>query len=230
MEMMNERIFVINYKSYSTSYGEKGIEIAKIAEKVSKDTGVRIILAVPFTEIRAIASSVEIEVIAQHIDPVAEGAATGHVTAEMVKAAGGKGSLINHSEKRMLLSDIEEAISKLRNVGLYSIACASTPRTAAAVSLLLPDMVAVEPPELIGTGISVSRAKPEVITASLELIEKVGGKGIPVLVGAGVSNKEDSMRSVELGASGILVASAIMNAHDPEKKIAELSYGLLKKT
>lgn len=222
-------MLVINYKSYRTSYGKIGLEIAKAAERVSKSTGVRIILAVPLTELRNISESVEIEAIAQHVDPVAEGAYTGHVTVEMVRAAGGKGSLLNHSERRMILSHIEEAILRLRSAGLYSIACASSPKTAAAVSILSPDIVAVEPPELIGTGISVSRAKPEVITASLQLIAAVGKKDIPVLVGAGVSNKEDSMRSVELGASGVLVASSVMGASEPEKKIAELSEGLLGK-
>ncbi|MEM0021561.1 MAG: triose-phosphate isomerase [Fervidicoccaceae archaeon] len=228
--MAEERILVINYKSFPTSYGEKGLAIAKQAEKASKSTGVRTILAVPFTEIRSIAERVELEVVAQHIDPIAESAATGRITAKMISSAGGKGSLINHSERRMLLSEIEDAVDMLRNAGLISIACASTPRTAAAISVLSPDMVAVEPPELIGTGISVSRAKPEVITASVELIRKAGSSRIPILVGAGVSFKDDARRAVELGAAGVLVASAVMNAPDPGKKILELSEGLLEKT
>jgi len=225
--MASEKILVINYKAYPSSYGERAVEIAEAAERASRELGVRIILAVPFTEISRLSERFGLDIIAQHVDPVAEGAYTGHVTAEMIRSSGGKGSLLNHSERRMLIADIEEAILRLRSAGLYSIACASTPRTAAAVSLLGPDMIAVEPPELIGTGVSVSRAKPEVITSSVELISKIAGSRIPVLVGAGVSNKEDSRRSVELGASGVLVASAVMNSKDPGKKIAELAEGLL---
>jgi len=225
--MASERILVINYKAYPSSYGERAVEIAEAAERASRELGIKVILAVPFTEISRLSERFELDIIAQHVDPVAEGAYTGHVTAEMIRSSGGKGSLLNHSERRMLIADIEEAILRLRRAGLYSIACASTPRTAAAVSLLEPDMIAVEPPELIGTGVSVSRAKPEVITSSVELISKVAGSRIPVLVGAGVSNKEDSRRSVELGASGVLVASAIMSSKDPGKKIAELAEGLL---
>jgi len=225
--MSSERILVINYKAYPSSYGERAVEIAEAAERVMKELGVRIILAVPFTEIGRLSEKFELDIIAQHMDPVAEGAHTGHVTAEMIKSSGGKGSLLNHSERRMLIADIEEAILRLRSAGLYSIACAPTSRTGAAISLLEPDMIAVEPPELIGTGVSVSKAKPEVITSSVELISKVAPRKIPILVGAGVSNKEDSRKSVELGASGILVASAVMNSKEPEKKIAELAEGLL---
>ena len=226
---MKEGILVINYKSYPSSYGKKALEIAKAAERIATETGTRIILAVPPTEIRSISSSVGLEVISQHVDPITEGAGTGYVTPQMVKAAGGKGSLLNHSENRMILSDIETAVDRLREIGLYSIACASSPKTAAALSILSPDMIAVEPPELIGTGISVSKARPEVIRTSIDLINKTGTKALPILVGAGVSTREDVEKAVELGASGVLVASAVMRSNEPEKIIAELAGGLTRR-
>ncbi|MCI4396245.1 MAG: triose-phosphate isomerase, partial [Thermoprotei archaeon] len=73
---MKEGILVINYKSYPSSYGKKALEIAKAAERIAAETGTRIILAVPPTEIRSISSSVGLEVISQHVDPITEGAGT----------------------------------------------------------------------------------------------------------------------------------------------------------
>jgi triosephosphate isomerase len=83
-------------------------------------------------------------------------------------------------------------------------------------------MVAMEPPELIGTGISVSKAKPETITSTVEAVREVGFSG-PILVGAGISTGEDVKKAMELGANGVLVASAVVKAKDPYEKLKELA-------
>ena len=219
---------VINFKAYPSAFGEKCAEIVRAGEKVAKEYSgvVRVVLAPPYTELRRAVESVEEAVVyAQHVDPVEPGAHTGWVPVEAVAAAGARGSLVNHSEHRLKLSDIEFVVERLRSAGLEQLVCADTPRAAAAVAMFKPTYVAVEPPELIGTGIAVSRAKPEVVTRSVELVSRVA-PDVPVLVGAGVVSREDARRSVELGARGVLVASAVMKASDPLAKIRELAEGL----
>ncbi|MBI4451681.1 triose-phosphate isomerase, partial [Candidatus Woesearchaeota archaeon] len=103
-----------------------------------------------------------------------------------------------------------------RHVPLFTIACAATPAEAARIAKLKPDMIAIEPPDLIGTGISVSKARPSVITATTHRIRK-----IPVLCGAGITTGDDVAKAVELGVAGILVASAVTNAKDPKKVLME---------
>ncbi len=227
--MSMHRIFVINYKQYPQAFGETGLKIALAADHVAEDTGLRVILAVPATMIRLLAEAVDIEVIAQHVDPRGYGANTGYIVPEAVKEAGGKGSLVNHSERPVLLSEAEAIINRLRENKLYSIACGGSPTITGAMAVLGADMVAMEPPELIGTGISVSRAKPEVITETIELVRSKLGYSLPILVGAGVSGKDDALKAVELGADGVLVASAVMKAGDPERKMREIAEGLLKR-
>ncbi|NPA86691.1 MAG: triose-phosphate isomerase [Candidatus Diapherotrites archaeon] len=212
---------IVNFKAYRESLGGKGLEIAKAAERVEKETGVSIGVAPQFVDLRMIASAVGVPVFAQHVDPLPPGAHTGAVTVEAVTDSGAIGSLLNHSERPMKLIDIEKAVEMLREKGLISVVCASDPRVGKAAADLGATAVAVEPPELIGTGVSVSRARPEVIERSVKEIRA------PVYVGAGVSTSEDVRRAIELGAHGVLLASAVVKAKDPYRKLLELAEGVI---
>ncbi|MFH0972244.1 MAG: triose-phosphate isomerase, partial [Candidatus Micrarchaeota archaeon] len=92
---------------------------------------------------------------------------------------------------------------------------------AVAIAKLHPPCIAVEPPELIGSGISVSSANPGIVTDSVREIKKIDPK-IIVLVGAGVSNAADVRKSIELGAEGVLLASAFVKSKDPEELLEEM--------
>jgi triosephosphate isomerase len=159
-------------------------------------------------------------VFAQHIDPIPSGAFTGHVLAEAVSAAGASGTLINHSERNLKLTEIERSVEHAREVGLTTVVCAGTARLGAAVALLEPDMVAIEPPELIGSGRAVSKEKPEIIIESVKRIRAVNGK-VKILCGAGISTGEDVLAALMLGTQGILVASGIVKAPAPERVLRD---------
>ncbi|AEM38758.1 triosephosphate isomerase [Pyrolobus fumarii 1A] len=226
--MRDVYILAVNFKVYPSAFGRRALEVVKAAERVAREFEgtVSVIIAPPHTEIARISSSVErVIVYAQHVDPVEPGAHTGSVPVEAVKEAGARGSLVNHSERKLRLDEIERVVERLKVVGLEQLVCADTPRAAAAIAVFEPTYVAVEPPELIGTGIAVSRAKPEVVTKAVESVTRVS-PNVPVLVGAGIVSREDARRSVELGARGVLVASAVMKAADPYAKMRELAEGL----
>jgi triosephosphate isomerase len=196
------------------STGLRAVELAKNAEKVSKETGASIVVAPQFADIARVAKTVEIPVFAQHVDPIKPGNSTGHVLAESIKDAGAVGTLINHSERQLKLSEIEAAISLGREKGLISCVCANNPKVSAAVSSLRPDIVSVEPPELIGTGIAVSKAQPQVVTTTVNLVRKIN-TDVTILCGAGISQSEDVSVALKLGTEGVLVASGIVKAKDP---------------
>ncbi|MCD6189643.1 MAG: triose-phosphate isomerase [Thermococcus sp.] len=218
---LEEPVVAVNFKTYVQATGEGALRIAKAAEKVYKETGVTIVVAPQLADLYRIAQEVEIPVFAQHIDPIKPGSHTGHVLPEAVKEAGAVGTLLNHSENRMILADLEAAIRRAEEVGLMTMVCSNNPAVSAAVAALDPDYVAVEPPELIGTGIPVSKAKPEVITNTVELVRKVNPK-VKVLTGAGISTGEDVKKALELGTVGVLLASGVTKAKDPEKAIRDL--------
>ncbi len=215
---------IINFKAYKTSVGLNALKLAKICERVAKKQRANIAVAVQPSDILAVAASVNIPVLAQHVDAVDFGAKTGWILPESVQQAGAVGSLVNHSEHRLPLSVIKQTVERLRKLGMLSVVCANTPAMAVKVAKFKPDIIAIEPPELIGGNVAVSQAKPQVITQTTHRI-----KSIPILCGAGVKTKDDVSKAVQLGAKGILVASGVTNAPNPEKALTQLVKGFHSK-
>jgi triosephosphate isomerase len=221
-EKFQTPMIIVNFKTYSEATGRNAVELAKKAEKVSDETKVSIIVAPQFADISAVAKAVKIPVFAQHIDPIRPGSYTGHVLADSVKEAGAEGTLINHSERQLKLSEIDEIIGITREKGLVSVVCANNPNISVAAATLKPDIIAIEPPELIGTGIPVSKAKPEVVTNTIKRVREVNPK-VTILCGAGISHGEDVAVALKLGTQGVLVASGIVKAKDPYKILREFA-------
>ena len=212
---------IVNFKAYESSSGLNAIKLAKICEKVAKKEKANIAVAVQPADVFAVAANVSIPVLAQHVDAIEFGKNTGWILPESVQQMGAIGSLVNHSEQQLPLAQIKKTIDRLHSLGMLAICCADTPAMAIKIAKLNPDMIAIEPPELIGGDIAVSQAKPQVITQTTGKI-----KNIPVLCGAGVKTKDDVVKSVQLGAKGILVASGVTNAKNPEKVLTQLVRGL----
>ena len=215
-------IIIVNFKAYLEATGKKAVELAKQAEKVSKETGIYIGMAPQFADIFAVAQAAEIPVFSQHIDPIQPGSYTGQVLAEAIREAGATGSLINHSERQLKLSDIEAIIKLAREKNLVSCVCTNNPNVSVAVAALKPDIIAIEPPELIGTGVAVSVSQPEVVTNTVRLVREVNPE-IIVLCGAGISHGEDVAEALKLGTQGVLVASSIVKAKNPHGILREFA-------
>jgi triosephosphate isomerase len=222
---MQEPMIIVNFKTYMESTGERAVELAKKAEEVHSETRVSIGVAPQFADIPTVAEAVNIPVFAQHIDPIEPGGFTGHVLAESVKKAGAVGTLVNHSERQLRLSDVDLAIKLARQNGLATCVCANNSGISMAVATLKPDIIAVEPPELIGTGIPVSKAKPEVVTKAIQLVRQVNSK-VPILCGAGITRGKDVAAALRLGTQGVLVASGVVKAKSPYAIMSEFAYAL----
>ena len=220
---MKTPVLVLNFKTYPAGTGDKALEMARIAEKVSKREKASIALAVQPLDVRRISKAVSIPVLSQHTDPVIFGSNTGSILPEAVKAAGGKGSLINHSEKRMDKEKVKLCIRRCREAKLLSVVCVENLDEAAEIMGELPDFMAFEDPELIGTLQSVSKKEPENVRKFSSLLK---GSGVKPLCGAGVASREDIGAALDLGTKGVLLASVVMKAKDPEKVLAELVQGL----
>ncbi|MCD6592029.1 MAG: triose-phosphate isomerase [Thaumarchaeota archaeon] len=225
--MLSYPVIALNFKTYLESIGEKSVRLAKIAEDVAKEHGITIIVAPPLLDLEKVVKEVEIPVFAQHVDPYKPGSHTGSIIAEDVKAIGAAGSIVNHSEHRLLLADIGMVLERLRENKLISLLCTDTVETTKAGAALGPDMLAIEPPELIGTGIPVSKAKPEVVTGAVEAVKKIN-PSVHILCGAGISTGDDVAKAIELGTEGVLLASAYVKAKDPKKVLSEMAEAALK--
>jgi triosephosphate isomerase (TIM) len=202
--------------------GEKTIELAKSAEKVSIDLGVEVIVAPPQPSLWAVVKAVDIPVICQHLEDADVGSSTGYFVPEIAKSYGSIGSLINHSEHRIDIKSISNLVRRLKSLKMTSIVCARTPAEVAEVAKFDPDFVAIEPPELIGSGKAISKEAPQIISSSLTAVNDNSDLA-RMICGAGIVDKSDVTKALELGASGILVASGIIKSGAWEEKISELA-------
>ena len=208
---MKKPIIIINYKTYLESSGDRAREITWAAREVMRETGIRIIVC-PQTPELFHHKGYDIEIFSQHIDPIEPGSHTGHILPESLKFCGVTGSLINHSEDRMPADKIKKCVELCRKHGLISVVCAESVEKVKEVSAFKPDFVAIEPPELIGSGIPVSKADPEIVRRS---VDAVSDPNVKVLCGAGISKGEDVVAAMDLGTHGVLLASGVVKAKDP---------------
>ena len=220
-------IILVNFKCYEEGTAEKAFKLAKICEFVSFEYGINISVAPQFADIKAIADEVEIQVFAQSIDPIDVGAFTGHVTALSVKEVGAVGTLINHSERKLDLEKIGKCIELAKKYNLISVCCSASIDESKAIATFNPNFIGYEPPELIGTGIAVSQTKPEVVKKIVDEVKKINPE-IKILCGAGISKGEDVKRALELGTVGVIPASGVVKAANPEDVLVDFAEAIKK--
>ena len=218
-------MFIINCKNYEEISGDKIKKFIKIAEQVSKKYKVKIAISPPQHLIGLVANS-SIPILAQHIDDSKIGSTTGYIIPELLKKSKVKGSLINHSEHRISSKEIEKLVLKLKELKMISIVCVKDIPEVKKYLKINPDFIAIEPPELIGSGKAVSTEKPDLIQKAASIVNNSKNK-TKLLCGAGIVSGEDVAKSVELGSKGILVASGIIKAKNWNKIISEFAKALV---
>jgi triosephosphate isomerase len=217
-------LIVLNFKTYSESTGSEGLALARICQELASENSLEMVVVPQVADISTISAAVSIPVFSQHVDGVGYGGFTGHITAASLKAAGAAGSLINHSERRLRLAEIEASIAACRQAGLKSIVCTNNVATTRAAASMGPDYVAIEPPELIGSGIPVSKSDPEIVSNSVQAVKRIA-PDVGVLCGAGITHGEDLKAALDLGSQGVLLASGIIKAKDQRKALQDLVAG-----
>jgi len=212
----------VNFKIYQNTFGEGALRLAQICKKVAEREGVRVVPLVSPLDLREIKKKVGGEVWLQHVDLFLKGRYTGWVSPLAAIEAGADGSLLNHSEHRLPPGKIRQILSRVKKEkGDFEFMVAIKSKGQIRWLKRLrpkPDFVAYEPPELIGSEISVSQAKPEVVRRIVDLLPDY-----QIIVGAGIKSGGDVKKALELGAKGILVSSGVVQAKDPEKELVSLA-------
>jgi triosephosphate isomerase len=211
----------VNFKTYKEGTGEKAVKLAKICQEVAKKSGVEVVAVVQAADIFRITSKLSLPIWTQHVDSIAYGPNTGQILPEAVFAAGARGTLLNHSENKLPLEVIKETIRRCQDLRLKVLVCSDSFEEAKEIIEAGPDLIAYEPPEFIGSRTtSVATAKPGVIR---DFVKKI--KNVPVLAGAGIHSQEDVKIAVKLGVVGVLVATDVVLAEDPQKELIDLVGG-----
>ncbi len=221
--MLMKPLILINFKTYPEALGRKSVILARKLAKV-KNEKFTVALAPSILDLEEVAKTVSLPVFAQHADASAEGAHTGSVVVNELKLLGVTGTLLNHSERKIPLTVLRKTVALCKTYRLITAVCASSLAEVKKVAVLKPDYLAYEPPELIGGDVSVTTAKPEIISKAVQLVKKISPH-TKVLCGAGVQSGADLRKALELGAQGVLVAHAVVRAKKPEKVLKELLEG-----
>jgi len=208
-------MFIINCKNYDEISGNKIIKLAKIAQRISKKYKIPIAIAPPHHQIPLV-TKFNVIVLAQHLDDKKIGSTTGFMIPEIAKRSKINGSLINHSEHRISEKEIKNLIKRLKRLKLKTILCVKNVNESKKYAKLNPTFIAIEPPELIGTGRAISTEKPHLITKAVDSV-KLAKNSTKLLCGAGIVSGKDVTRAKKLGSKGILVASGIVKAKNWEK-------------
>ncbi len=214
-------MLIVNYKTYLEATGPQSVSLSEIIKEASEETGTKVIACPQVVDLREVSSILSNETWVQHVDHFERGRATGYLPVEVAKESGASGVLLNHSEHKLSLGDLSASLAMSKKTGLTTLVFAEDVKEAELVAKLSPDWIGYEPPELVASkNSSVSKSKPEVIDDVVKAVDP-----IPVVVGAGVKDRQDVVVALERGAKGVAVASAVVLAQDPKEVLLELLGG-----
>ena len=208
-------LILLNFKLYEESIAGKALDLAKKIAKAEKN-GYEIIVAPSLLMMKEIVDKTKLPVFSQHTDHVELGAHTGRISAQELKRIGARGTILNHSERKVPMKYLTEIVDKCRKAKLKIVICASSLYELKKVLSLEPNYVAYEPKGLIGGDVSVTKANPDLIVEAVEIVKELSPY-TKLLVGAGVHTKADVGQALLLGASGVLIGHAVPKSKNPKK-------------
>jgi len=218
---------ILNLKTYTESTGSNILSIFdSLTNEISKNPSLKDLIYVApsniyLSEIKNKYPTVNLA--SQTVSSKNAGSTTGWIPADNLVSLGVNVAIYNHSENRQDMETIVEDVMAIQAKGIKLIVCCENVEEATKILEASPFAIAYEPKDLIGSGISVT-TRPEAVT---EFVSLVKGK-TKVIMGAGVSTKEDVENSIKLGADGVLLASAYVKAEDKGAKLLELAGPFLK--
>ena len=216
-------MILVNFKLYPETFGDGALKLAKIVKDVGDKYKIRTVVAVSALDAVRVIKETGIEVWLQNIDQYQNGKHSGWVSSLQALNLGIKGSLLNHSEHQFPKGTV---LKILKNKPTdFEIACCvkSIGQAEKWVIRAKPDYILFEPPELIASDdSSVATKKPQSIQRLAKLCQN-----IPLIVGAGVKNKEDVKISLKMGAKAVCLSSAFVLSNDPGLSLRILLRGFL---
>lgn len=205
----------LNFKIYQETSGENTLKLCRLlADK-------RIIPCLQAVDIYKIKQQLpDLEVWAQHADPVGHGKFTGCQAPISLKTSGASGILLNHSEHPLNFDQIKATVIECQESQLKVMIITDSIELIRQVNALNPDYIGFEDPKLIGSPVAM-------IDAHFDLVKQaaVAAKA-PLIVGGGIRTTDHVRKSLLAGGKGVLVASEFAKSPNPKQTLQELILGL----
>ena len=205
----------LNFKIYQETSGENTLKLCRL---IKDKRVIPCLQAVDIYRVKEVLP--DLEVWAQHADPVGYGKFTGYQSPVSLKSAGAGGVLLNHAEHQLSSKAIKDTVVICRQAGLKIMLLAANLEQINQFNLLEPDFIGFEDPLLIGGPIAM-------IDAHFDLIKQAAaGAKAPLIVGGGIRTTDHVKKSLLAGGQGVLVASEFAKSPDPGQTLQELILGL----
>jgi triosephosphate isomerase len=189
------------------------LDLCEIAELVSAEENVTVVVTVPATDIESIASRFPgLVVAAQHMDADPLGTSVGRTIAEALLDAGADGVMLNHSAHPLTEQELIATAARAREVGLFAIGTAGTAEELSTALTAKVDVVLYEPVELIGKRVRSERPWIEGINHDV----RNTNPATLMMHAGGISAAADAFEVMRAGADGTGATSAVVLALDPE--------------
>lgn len=214
------KYFIVNYKTYPQGSGDGAVQLTQKLMSVALPADLKLVVCPQAADIYRVRERFpDAEIWAQHVDLIEAGRATGWTSIETLLMAGISGTIINHSEHEL---SYEEAVGTVQLAKEHKITSCLAVGDAQMADKLLEtksEVLAFEPPELVGSGQSLMSTDP---AEAEEFLHRFKDSESTICIGAGVSDSQDVKKAADIGYEGILIASAIVKADDPALALSKM--------
>lgn len=208
----------LNFKIYQETSGENTLKFCRLIRQLADQRVIPCLQAVDIYRVKK--ALPDLEVWAQHADPVGYGKFTGYQAPISLKMSGASGVLLNHPEHQLNLETIKATVALCRESKMKVMIIADTLELIQKINPLNPDFISFEDPQLIGGPIAM-------IDAHFDLVKQAAAMAkAPLIVGGGIRTTDHVRKSILAGGKGVLVASEFAKSSNPEQTLQELILGL----
>lgn len=208
----------LNFKIYQETSGDNTLKLCRLIRRLADKRMIPCLQAVDIYKIKQ--QQPDLEIWAQHADPVGYGKFTGYQSPISLKMSGASGVLLNHAEHQLSLDTIKTTVALCRESKMKVMIITDTLELIQKINPLNPDYIAFEDPKLIGGPIAM-------IDARFDLVKQAAaGAKAPLIVGGGIRTTDHVSQSKLAGGKGVLVASEFAKSSNPQQTLQELILGL----
>jgi triosephosphate isomerase len=207
----------LSLKTYKEATGEAAIQLLSSVKKISQETGVPIIPCAQPSDIYRIKKELDIEVWAQHIDPIDPGRNFGWISPYALALSGASGTVINHDEHSISEELIKKTIDKAKEYSLKTLVLCDSVALCQKVAAWNPEFVGYERGDLIAGQVAMIDVEAENIKTVAGTIKQ------PLIVGASISTPEHIKKTLAAGGHGVILASSVVKSKNPAQTLSELA-------
>lgn len=205
----------INLKTYQIGTGEQAKIFCLEAEKLMHSLQVPLTILAQAVDIRLLTQNTALPIWAQHVDDVEYGKFTGSTMPFGIMQAGASGTMINHTEHKIIPKDIKSIINHYQSNNFGILLSSRTPEEVIKFDEERPTYLSYEPSLYVGMKSNILDISPGLVVT---LVNKIKS---PLIIGAGIHKPEDIVKGFDVGAKGFLISSSILMDTDPIGKLRE---------